>query len=237
MNDHTMNYIHLKNLSKTYFTPAGDVIALDDLNVEIQRGSFVGVVGKSGAGKSTLVNLLSGVDRMTAGELWIDGNPIHQFSQEKITRWRGQNVGVIYQSFELLNQISVLHNVLLPVDLCGNFSPLRTPEEGMQLLEAVEIAEHAHKSPALISGGQRQRVAIARALANNPQLIVADEPTGSLDSITSEVILSIFERLVREGKTVIMVTHDKSLAARFDHLLMLEDGKIIREKRGSRVRA
>ncbi len=231
MNENKMTYISLKNLSKTYFTPAGDVAALDNLTVDIQRGSFVGVIGKSGAGKSTLVNLLTGVDRMTAGELWVDGNPIHQFNQEKMTKWRGQNVGVIYQSFELLNQLSVLDNVLIPVDLCGNYSPLRSPEEGMKLLEAVEIAEHARKSPALISGGQRQRVAIARALANDPQLIIADEPTGSLDSVTSEVILSIFDRLVSEGKTIIMVTHDKNLAPRFDHLLTLEDGKIIRERR------
>lgn len=225
------SYIKIDNASKTYFTPAGDVEALKALNIQINRGSFVGVIGKSGAGKSTLVNMLTAVDHLTSGEIWIDETPLHALSQDKLTRWRGEQVGVIYQSFELLNQLTLLENVMLPMDFCGKFLPMRSPQKAMALLEQVEIGEHARKTPSLVSGGQRQRVAIARALANDPQLIVADEPTGSLDSQTSDVILDIFKNLVSEGKTVIMVTHDRSLAPRFDHILHLEDGVIIKEKK------
>ncbi len=225
------HYIELKNLTKTYFSPAGDVTALKSLNVRIQRGTFVGVVGKSGAGKSTLVNILAGIDRMTEGELWIDDQPIHSMNQEKITRWRGRNLGVVFQSFELLNQISILDNILLPMDFCGNFSRLRSAENGMKILDRLEIAEHAKKSPSAISGGQRQRVAIARALINDPQLIIADEPTGSLDSQTGNIIFKIFRSIVSSGKTVVMVTHDKTLASLFDHILVLEGGLITHQYR------
>lgn len=231
MNDNKKDYVRFKNMSKTYFTPAGDVPALVNLNFQLQRGNFVGIVGKSGAGKSTLVNMLTAVDQFTQGELWVDETPLHRLSQDQLTRWRGENVGVVYQSFELLNQLSLLENVMLPMDLCGNYIPGESIQRAQHLLDQVEIGEHAKKSPDLISGGQRQRVAIARALANDPPLIVADEPTGSLDSQTSQVIFNIFQKLVNQGKTIVMVTHDKSLASRFDHLLFLEDGKIIKEKK------
>jgi putative ABC transport system ATP-binding protein len=227
------NYIHLKNASRTYFSPAGDVKALDQLNMNISRGTFVGVIGKSGAGKSTLVNILTGVDSLTSGELWVDGFPLHNASQEKITRWRGKNIGVVYQSFELLNQISILDNVMLPMDLCGEFSRLSSVKRALELLDQLEIGEHAQKTPASVSGGQRQRVAIARALINNPQIIVADEPTGSLDSQTSMVIFKIFRQIVKTGKTVVMVTHDRQLLPLFDHIFLLVDGVIRKEaKRG-----
>jgi putative ABC transport system ATP-binding protein len=231
MNDKKKSYIRFQNVSKTYFTPAGDVPALNNLNFEIQRASFVGIIGKSGAGKSTLVNMLTAVDNLTRGELWVENTPLHNLSQDQLTRWRGENVGVIYQSFELLNQLSLLENVMLPMDLCGKFIPFESPKRAKQLLEQVEIGDHAKKTPDLISGGQRQRVAIARALANDPDLIVADEPTGSLDSQTSEVIFQIFQDLVNRGKTVVMVTHDHNLVSRFDHLLFLEDGEVIKEKK------
>ena len=231
MNDNKKPYIRLQTVSKTYLTPAGDVPALINLNFEIQRGSFVGVIGKSGAGKSTLVNMLTAVDNLTQGELWVDETPLHALSQDKLTRWRGENVGVIYQSFELLNQLSLLENVMLPMDLCGKYISGGSVARAKQLLEQVEIGDHAQKTPDLISGGQRQRVAIARALANDPDLIVADEPTGSLDSQTSEVIFRIFQDLAHRGKTVVMVTHDHNLISRFDHLLFLEDGEIIKEKK------
>ncbi|PKO05273.1 MAG: ABC transporter ATP-binding protein [Chloroflexi bacterium HGW-Chloroflexi-3] len=226
-------YIQLKNVSKTYFSPAGNVNALHQVNMSIDQGSFVGVIGKSGAGKSTLVNVLTGVDRLTEGELWIDGFPLHHTSQEKITHWRGKTMGVVFQSFELLNQISILDNVLLPLDLCGNYSRASSVKRAMQILAQLEIAEHAQKPPASISGGQRQRVAIARALINDPQIIVADEPTGSLDSQTSMVIFKIFKQIVKSGKTVVMVTHDQQLLPLFDHLFLLVDGVIRKEaKRG-----
>jgi putative ABC transport system ATP-binding protein len=224
-------YIELRNLSKTYFSPSGDVPALKSLNVRIHQGTFVGVVGKSGAGKSTLVNILAGIDRMTEGELWIGGLPIHSLNQEKITRWRGKNLGVVFQSFELLNQISILDNILLPMDFCGIYSRLQSPAEVMKILDQLEIADHAKKSPSAISGGQRQRVAIARALVNDPQLIIADEPTGSLDTKTGEIIFNIFRSIVSSGKTVIMVTHDKTLARLFDHILVLESGVITHQYR------
>ena len=230
MNDKN-SYIELLNMTKTYYSPAGNVQALNNLNLTIDRGTFVGVVGKSGAGKSTLINMLTGVDQMTEGEVWIDGFPLHLSSQENITRWRGKNIGVVYQSFELLNQISILDNVILPMDLCGDYTRGKSNQYAMHLLEQLEISDHAHKSPQSISGGQRQRVAIARALINDPPLIIADEPTGSLDSQTSEVIFSIFKSIVSGGKTVVMVTHDNLLAPRFDHLIYLEDGFIIKEKK------
>jgi len=231
MSDKKASHIQLNHVSKTYFSSAADVQALNDIDLQLESGCFVGVVGKSGAGKSTLVNILTGVDRLTAGELWMDGIPLHTLNQEQLSRWRGKNVGVVYQSFELLNQLSILENVMLPMDLCGNYSPLRSVKKAMHLLEQVEIEDHARKSPAAISGGQRQRVAIARALANDPQLIVADEPTGSLDSQTSETILQIFTSLVAKGTTVVMVTHDNSLKSHFDHLIELHDGKVVAERR------
>jgi len=230
------SYIELKNGTKTYFSPAGDVNALHHVNMSIAQGSFVGVLGKSGAGKSTLVNILTGVDSLTEGELWIDGFPLHHTKQEKLTHWRGKTMGVVFQSFELLNQISLLDNVLLPMDLCGVFSQTSSEKRAMQILTQLEIAEHAQKSPASISGGQRQRVAIARALINDPQIIVADEPTGSLDSQTSLVIFKIFKQIVKTGKTVVMVTHDQHLLPLFDHLFLLVDGEIRKEaKRGKHV--
>lgn len=199
--------------------------------MQIQRGSFVGVLGKSGAGKSTLVNLLTGVDKPSEGELWVGDFPLHKSSQEKITRWRGKTIGVVYQSFELLNQISILDNVLLPMDLCGTFSHKSSVERAKKLLRLLEIEDHAQKSPTSISGGQRQRVAIARALINDPAIIVADEPTGSLDSQTSTIIFRIFRQIVTSGKTVIMATHEKQLLPLFDHLFLLVDGCIKNEAR------
>jgi putative ABC transport system ATP-binding protein len=231
MKNKKTSYIELIDISKTYYSPAGNVKALNNINVIIDRGTFVGVIGKSGAGKSTLVNILTGVDQMTEGELWIDSISLHSMSQEKITRWRGKNVGVVYQSFELLNQISILDNVILPMDFCRNYSRGHSVQYAKLLLEQLEISDHANKSPSKISGGQRQRVAIARALINDPQLIIADEPTGSLDSKTSEVIFDIFKRIISDGKTVVMATHDIQLASRFDHLIYLEDGVITKEKR------
>ena len=223
-------FIELKSVTKIYHTPAGDVPALKNINAAFNKGEFVGIVGKSGAGKSTLVNMLTGVDNLSEGEIWIDGVSIHAQSQNTMALWRGKHIGVVYQSFELLNQLSLLDNVLLPMDFCGLYRPGKSQARAMQLLEQVEIAEHAHKPPSRISGGQQQRAAIARALANDPEVIVADEPTGSLDSVTSETIMKLFEGLVAQGRTVVMVTHDHSLEARFTHLLHITDGEIIKDE-------
>ena len=222
-----MSFIQISNLYKTYKTNAGNFTALDDLNLEIEQGKFVAIVGKSGAGKSTFVNMLTGVDQITSGEIWVNQQPIHSMKEDKLTQWRGKNVGVVYQSFELLPQLSLLDNVLLSMDFNGNLNNGVSKAKALSLLEDVEILEHAYKKPDAISGGQKQRVAIARALANDPDLIVADEPTGSLDSVTAITILNLFQDLTKKGKTVVMVTHDKTIRSKVDSYIMIQDGKIV----------
>ena len=223
--------IRLHNVTKVYQTAAGDLAALNRITADIAAGEFVGVIGKSGAGKSTLVNVLTGVDRLTSGEVWVDGVPVHQLGEDQMATWRGRHVGVVYQSFELLPSLSLLDNVMLPMDFCGLYHPRSSPERALGLLTQVGLSEHVHKPPTKISGGQQQRVAIARALANDPLLIVADEPTGNLDSTTAEEIFRLFEALVAQGKTILMVTHDKSLARLMSRTLWLADGQIVDEAR------
>ena len=219
--------IQLQNVSKVYHTVAGDVAALKDISAEFYRGEFVGIVGKSGAGKSTLVNMITAIDHITNGHVQIDGVSIHEMDEDQAALWRGQKIGVIFQSFELLPQLSLIDNVMLPMDFCGTFKPRKSLERAKQLLTQVGLEEHMQKPPTKISGGQQQRVAIARALANDPAIIVADEPTGNLDSATAEDIMVLFEALVREGKTIVMVTHDKSHTARFSRTLEIADGELV----------
>ena len=179
---------------------------------------------KVSAGKSTLVNMITGVDQLTSGEIWINGTALHDMDENQIALWRGQTLGVIYQSFELMPQLSLLDNVMLPIDMCGNFAPKQSAERAEDLLNRVGLADHMYKTPSRISGGQQQRVAIARALANDPSIIVADEPTGSLDSATAEGIFLLFESLVAENKTILMVTHDRTIAERATRAFQLTDG-------------
>jgi putative ABC transport system ATP-binding protein len=223
--------IELLNVSKTYSTAAGDFTALKDVSLRIDAGEFVGIVGKSGAGKSTLLNMINGVDQLTSGEVIVrDGAEnisVHQMSEDERALWRGRTMGVVYQSFQLLPMLTLVENITLPMDLSGNFKPRESLERAMHLLELVELEEHANKLPAFISGGQQQRVAIARALANDPSVLVADEPTGSLDSITADHIFEVFEHLVNDqSKTIIMVTHDASLTGRFSRSLRIADGEM-----------
>lgn len=223
--------IELKNVSKTYSTAAGDFPALRDINLRVQAGEFLGVVGKSGAGKSTLLNMINGVDQLTSGEVLVDSGgsriSVHDLSEDEKALWRGKTMGVVYQSFQLLPMLTLVENITLPMDLAENFKPRESRERALELLRLVEIEEHADKLPAFISGGQQQRVAIARALANDPDILVADEPTGSLDSMTADHIFDVFSRLVSErGKTIIMVTHDMSLKSRFTRCLTLVDGEL-----------
>jgi putative ABC transport system ATP-binding protein len=218
--------IRLTQVSKDYPTPAGPFRALHDVDLAIQPGEFVAVLGKSGAGKTTLVNMITGVDHPTGGEVLVGGKTIHQMSETDLAQWRGVNMGVIYQSFHLLPGLSLLDNVLLPMDFCGLFRGRQSRERAMELLRQVGLEEHARKLPAEISGGQQQRVAIARALANDPAIITADEPTGRLDSVTAEAIFAIFEDLVRQGKTIVMVTHDRALASRVSRTLQIVDGEV-----------
>jgi putative ABC transport system ATP-binding protein len=170
--------------------------------------------------------MLTGVDRVTSGEVWVEDTPVHRLSENALVQWRGQRVGVIFQSFQLMPTLSLLDNVLLPLDFCGLYRGHASVKRALELLESVELAEHAHKLPSAISGGQQQRVAIARALANDPRVLVADEPTGRLDSVTAEVIFDIFSGLVHQGKTILMVTHDRALVRRLHRVVELVDGEI-----------
>ncbi len=223
--------IHMQDVVKTYSTAAGEFTALKAINLQVNAGEFVGIVGKSGAGKSTLLNMLTGVDHLTSGEVIVDtsGTPvsIHKMNEDAIANWRGHNLGVMFQSFQLLPMLTLVENVMLPMDLCGRFNAKLSRERALELLRLVEIEDHGNKLPSQISGGQQQRVSIARALANDPQILVADEPTGSLDSLTADHIFEVFEQLVTEqGKTIVMVTHDESLRTRFSRTVRIVDGEL-----------
>jgi putative ABC transport system ATP-binding protein len=222
--------IHLWQVVKKYHGLAGDVMALKGIDLQVRKGEFVVVAGKSGAGKTTLVNMITGLDKSTSGEIWVNGTPVHKLGTEKAARWRGQSVGVVFQFFELLPTLTVLQNVMLPMDFAHKYSIHRQQERAMYLLEQMGIAEHAHKLPSAVSGGQQQRVAIARAMANDPPILVADEPTGSLDSVTAGTVLEVFEDLVEQGKTVLLVTHDEDIARRATRTIMLADGEIVDER-------
>lgn len=233
-NNNTSNrpaLIELQNVGKVYSTAAGDFPALKGIDLQVGAGEFVGIVGKSGAGKSTLLNMITGVDDLTSGEVIVNANgspvSIHKMTEDQIALWRGKTMGVVFQSFQLLPMLTLVENITLPMDLCGNFHPRRSRERALELLRLMEIEEHADKLPALISGGQQQRVAIARALANDPAILIADEPTGSLDSVTAEHIFELFQHLVQnQGKTIVMVTHDQSLAPKFSRTLRIVDGEL-----------
>jgi len=223
--------IELHDVVKVYSTAAGDFPALKGINMQVGAGEFVGVIGKSGAGKSTLLNMMTGVDDLTSGEVVVNSNggsvSVHKMTEDKVALWRGENMGVVFQSFQLLPMLNLVENITLPMDLCGNFHPKRSRERALELLRLMEIEEHADKLPALISGGQQQRVAIARALANDPAILIADEPTGSLDSVTADRIFELFKHLVEDqGKTIVMVTHDQSLAPKFSRTLRIVDGEL-----------
>ncbi len=218
--------IRLEHVDKDYPTPNGPFRALSDVNVEIEPAEFVAIVGKSGSGKTTLINMITGVDHATSGEVLVGGIHLRQMNETEISLWRGRNLGVVYQAFHLLPGLSLLDNIMLPMDFCGLYQPRQSRERAMELLRQVDLQDHAGKRPAQISGGQQQRVAIARALANDPPLIVADEPTGRLDSLTAESIFRIFEALVSQGKTILMVTHDQVLSQKVSRTLQISDGRV-----------
>ena len=227
--------IQMRDVVKAYSTGEGPFLALNNVNIDIQQGEFLGITGKSGAGKTTLLNMISGVSGLTSGEVIFHGAgngsptsafPIHTLNEDKLALWRGENLGIIYQSFELMPTLNLVENVMLPPDFLGGYQPTGSKKRALELLELVDIVEHAYKIPAHTSGGQKQRVAIARALVNDPPLIIADEPTGNLDSVTAETIFQIFEKLVDQGKTIVMVTHDESLAPRFSRRLHIVDGVV-----------
>ncbi|MBI4303713.1 MAG: ABC transporter ATP-binding protein [Chloroflexi bacterium] len=230
--------IQLSNVQKAYKTEAGDFLALRNVKLLIGRGEFVGIIGKSGSGKSTLINMISGIDRPTKGEINIAGVPVHTLGEGEMAKWRGKNLGIVFQFFQLLPILTVIENVMLPMDFCHLYSPSERRKKALEVLESVGVAQYANKLPSQVSGGEQQRVAIARALANDPPIILADEPTGNLDSKTAELVFELFESLVASGKTIVMVTHDSDLAKRVQRTIVISDGEIVEEHlRSSRYSA
>lgn len=229
------SFITLKEVVKRYESAAGAITALNEIELRVQAGEFLSVTGKSGAGKTTLVNMISGLDTLSGGEIWIGETPIHDLNQNQAARWRSRNVGIVFQAFQLLPGLTVLQNVMLPMDFIHTQSLRQRKERALFLLEQVGIAEHASKRPAAVSGGQQQRIAIARALANDPPLLLADEPTGSLDSATRQAVFNVFAGLAELGKTVILVTHDRDLASQTGRTVTLRDGRIVNDTQESEV--
>lgn len=224
--------ITLNRVYKRYDTPSGPFTALRDVSLKVQQGEFIAVVGKSGSGKSTLINVLTGIDSPSSGEVYVGSTAVHSLNQEQLATWRGKNVGVIFQFFQLLPTLTVAENVMLPMDFCKTYPASERRERAIALLEKVGISEQADKLPADLSGGQQQRAAIARALANDPSILVADEPTGNLDSQTSEDVMRSFAELAAEGKTVVMVTHERDLGKYFTRSVTLADGVVVTENGG-----
>lgn len=221
--------IDLRRVDKYYKSAAGDYHALKDIDLCICGGEFVSIIGKSGSGKSTLLNMITGIDRPTTGEVYVNGTGIHELNENQMAIWRGENLGIIFQFFQLLPALNLKQNVILPMDLAGKYTSRERRERAEHLLEIVGLTEHMHKLPSLVSGGQQQRAAIARALANDPPIIIADEPTGNLDSKTAAAMFELFNQLVAEGKTVIIVTHDSSLAKHAHRTALIADGEIVNE--------
>jgi putative ABC transport system ATP-binding protein len=219
--------ISAKNLTKVYQTVAGDFTALNDINLDVYSGELLTIIGKSGAGKTTLINVISGIDHITSGEILFKGEQIDHKDENQLATWRGKNLGMIYQSFYLMPGLNLINNITLPLDFAGMYQRDQAKARALELLRLIELEDHAYKYPSEISGGQQQRVAIARALVNDPPVIVADEPTGRLDSNTAEKIFEIFEKLVEKGKTVLMVSHDINFANRSTRTLEIADGRIL----------
>jgi putative ABC transport system ATP-binding protein len=218
--------ISLHQVSKKYETPAGAFAALHDVDVQIRGGEFVGVVGKSGSGKSTLLNMIAGIDRPSSGTVTVANTTIHALPENKLAAWRGRNVGFVFQFFQLLPTLTAIENVMLPMDFCKTFPARERRPRALALLERVGVGPHANKLPTTLSGGEQQRVAIARALANQPPLVVADEPTGNLDSITARGILDLFRELANQGTTVVIATHEPDIVRVSDRKIQIADGVI-----------
>ncbi len=225
------NYVvQIKEVVKSFKVGDGEITILKGISFDVKSGEFVSIVGPSGNGKSTLLNMITGIDRPSDGEVVVTGREVHTMSENKLAAWRGEYVGIIFQFFQMLPALSLLQNVILPMDFANKYSSKQRRERAMHLLEIVNLADQAEKLPSMVSGGQQQRAAIARALANDPPLVVADEPTGNLDSRSAGDVFDLFTELVSEGKTMLMVTHDKELAHRVPRVVEITDGKITRDE-------
>jgi len=222
--------IQVADVVKTYPLGAGEVVAVDHVSVEIARGEFVAVVGRSGSGKTTLLNLLAGIDRPTSGTVRVAGADLGSLSESGLAAWRGRNVGLVFQFFQLLPTLTVVENVLLPMDFAGAVPVGERRDRALRLLDRVGIADQADKLPSTLSGGQQQRAAIARALANDPPVLLADEPTGNLDSHTADAVLALFADLNTEGRTIVVVTHERDIRAIVGREITLRDGRIVTDE-------
>jgi putative ABC transport system ATP-binding protein len=222
--------VQVKEVVKTFPVGGGEVTVLKGISFNVKNGEFVSIVGPSGNGKSTLLNMITGIDRPTRGEVIVTGKEVHRMSENQLAAWRGQHVGIIFQFFQMLPALTILQNIMLPMDFAKKYSSRDRKERAMHLLETVSLEDQANKLPSMVSGGQQQRAAIARALANDPDLLIADEPTGNLDQRTAYDVFELFRRLVSEGKTMLMVTHDKELARRVPRVVEIVDGRITRDE-------
>ena len=226
-NNHIVEII---DVVKSFPVGDGEVTVLKGLSLDVENGEFISIVGPSGNGKSTLLNMITGIDKPTDGEVIVTGREIHNLSENKLAAWRGEHVGIVFQFFQMLPALSLLQNIMLPMDFANKYSRREKRERAMHLLEIVNLADQANKLPSMVSGGQQQRAAIARALANDPNLIVADEPTGNLDTRSANDVFDLFIKLVDQGKTMIMVTHNKELSRRVPRVVEIIDGKIARDE-------
>ncbi|NLX11057.1 MAG: ABC transporter ATP-binding protein [Chloroflexi bacterium] len=219
-------FIQISKLVKTFDTPAGPLNVLRGIDLEIHKGDFVALLGPSGSGKTTFLNMLTGVDTPTSGEIIVGGMPITQVPQRRLTKWRARNVGIVFQFFQLLPTLSVVENVMAPMDFAGKWKSKERRDVALKLLDRFSIRDQAEKTPDMLSGGQQQRVAIARALANNPPLIVGDEPTGNLDRMSATNVFDLFQQFANSGTTVIIVTHDRELVQGVPKIFNMVDGTI-----------
>ncbi|MDX1415778.1 MAG: ABC transporter ATP-binding protein [Candidatus Promineifilaceae bacterium] len=224
--------VELNHIVKSFPVGDGEITILHDISLDIHQGEFVSIVGPSGNGKSTLLNMITGIDRPSAGKVIVTGRAVHKMSENELAKWRGRQVGIIFQFFQMLPSLSLLQNVVLPMEFAGKYSRTERRKRALELLDMVDLADQAQKLPGMVSGGQQQRAAIARALATDPPLLIADEPTGNLDAKTAGQVFDLFMRLIDEqGKTMIMVTHDKELAGRIPRKIEIVNGRIAADSR------
>ena len=227
MNPHNTSLIQLNQVTKVFPVASGSFQALKGITLSVGKGQMVAITGKSGSGKSTLINIMSGIDKPSGGEVLINGIRVEKLPENELASWRGKNIGIVFQFFQLIPTLTIVENIMLPMDFCNSYPRKERRDRALALLQLVDIKEQADKFPSSLSGGQQQRAAIARALANDPPVIIADEPTGNLDSHTGAAIIELFAGLAKAGKTVIIVTHEKDFASYFGHTISMLDGTIV----------